>query len=53
MQPGLLAVGFWFGGGIVEADPLVVGLVVLAVCIAAFLYVARRLRARRRSGGAG
>ena len=33
--------------GIVEADPLVVGLVVVAVCIAAVVHVAARLRGRR------
>jgi len=39
--------------GMVEADPIVVGLVVIAVCIAAVVYLAGRVRARRRTGKGG
>lgn len=34
-------------GGIIDADPIVVGLVVVAVCVAAAVFVVARLRGRR------
>jgi hypothetical protein len=45
MGPGLL-------GGVVDADPVVVGLVVVAVVVAAIVYVAGRARSvgRGRNG---
>jgi hypothetical protein len=35
-------------GGLVEADPILVGLVVVAVGVAAIVHVARRVRRRAR-----
>jgi hypothetical protein len=34
-------------GGVVDADPVVVGLVVAAVCVAAVVFAVSRLRGRR------
>ena len=34
-------------GGVVDADPVVVGLVVAAVCVAAVVFVMARLKGRR------